>query len=154
MKRILKWSGRQQLSQLIYILISILSGFFFSIWGSIHHLIPRCCRTYSLAKMSFSSKPKKVIPKGTMQELKLAQTINYHGSDTLKTEEVKTWDMASKQRHLQASRTTPPLLSSIQNCRTLMLTPLHLIWKGLMSPRKDRLWYFFFNHYKNCCLTV
>ena len=33
---------------------------------------------------------KKVIPKGTLHELKLVQTINCRGSDTLKTEEVKT----------------------------------------------------------------
>ena len=33
---------------------------------------------------------KKVIPKGTLCELKLVQTINHRGSDTLKTEEVKT----------------------------------------------------------------
>ena len=63
---------------------------FFSIWGLIHPLIPRCCQTFPLAKMSFSSKPKKVIPKGTLHELKLVQTINHRGSDTLKTEEVKT----------------------------------------------------------------
>ena len=90
MKRILKWSGRWQISQLIYILISILSGFFFFIWGLIHPSIPRCCQTFPLAKMSFSSKPKNVIPKGTLRELKLVQTINHRGSDTLKTEEVKT----------------------------------------------------------------
>ena len=55
-------------------------------------LIPRCCQTFPLAKMSFSSKLKKVIPKGTLHELKLVQTINRRGSDTLKTEEVKCYD--------------------------------------------------------------
>ena len=59
-------------------------------WGLIHPLISRCCQTFPLAKMSFSSKLKKVIPKGTLCKLKLVQTINCRGSDTLKIEEVKT----------------------------------------------------------------
>ena len=129
-------------------------GFFFFIWGLIHPLIPRCCQKFPLAKMSFSSKLKNVIPKGTMHKLKFVQTINCCGSDTLKTEKVKTLRhgqqatlMTSKQDH-----SSSPF--KLQNCRILMYTPLNLIWKGLMSPRKDRLWYFFFNHYKNCRLTV
>jgi hypothetical protein len=40
--------------------------------------------------MSFSSKPKKIKPKGAVRELKLVQSVNRRGSDTLKTEEVKT----------------------------------------------------------------
>ena len=90
MKRILEWSGRQQISQLIYILISILSGFFFPYGDWSIPWFPGAVKLFFLAKMSFSSKPKKVIPKGTLCELKLVQTINCHGSDILKTEEVKT----------------------------------------------------------------
>ena len=101
MKRMLEWSGNQQISQ-IYIPISILSGFFFFIWGSTHPLIPRYCQTFPLAKMSFSSKLKKVIPKGTVHELKLVQTIIHCGSDTLKTEDVKT---------LRHGQQTTPLMS-------------------------------------------
>ena len=40
--------------------------------------------------MSLSSKPKKLKPKGTVRELKLVQTINRRGTDTIKAEEVKT----------------------------------------------------------------
>jgi hypothetical protein len=40
--------------------------------------------------MSFSSKPKKIKPKGQVRELKLVQTTNRHGADTIKMEEVKT----------------------------------------------------------------
>jgi hypothetical protein len=40
--------------------------------------------------MSNSSKPKKVKPKGTVRELKLVQSVNRRGADTLKAEEVKT----------------------------------------------------------------
>ena len=40
--------------------------------------------------MSFSSKPKKVKPQGTIRELKIVHTVNSCGVDTLKTEEVET----------------------------------------------------------------
>jgi hypothetical protein len=40
--------------------------------------------------MSFSSKPKKVLPKGAVRELKLVQTVNRRGKDTIETEEVTT----------------------------------------------------------------
>ena len=40
--------------------------------------------------MSLFSKPKKVIPKGTVRELKLVQTVSRRGRDTIKAEEVKT----------------------------------------------------------------
>ena len=40
--------------------------------------------------MSFSSKPRKLKPKGTVWELKLVQIINRHGADNIKAEEVQT----------------------------------------------------------------
>jgi hypothetical protein len=40
--------------------------------------------------MSFSSKPKKVKPKGTVRELKLIHTVNRRGVDAIEMEEVKT----------------------------------------------------------------
>jgi hypothetical protein len=40
--------------------------------------------------MSHFSKPKKVVPKGTVRELKLVQTVSRRGRDTIKAEEVKT----------------------------------------------------------------
>lgn len=40
--------------------------------------------------MSFASKPKKFIPKGTVRELKVVKTVNRRGTDTIKTEEIKT----------------------------------------------------------------
>jgi hypothetical protein len=40
--------------------------------------------------MSLSSKPKKIVPKGSVRELKLVQTVTRRGTDSLKTEEVKT----------------------------------------------------------------
>ena len=154
MKRILEWSGRRQISQLIYILISILSGFFFfSIWGLIHPSIPRCCQTFPLAKMSFSSKPRKVIPKGTLHKLKLVQTINRHGSDTLKTEEVKTQRCGQqtmlstrKQDHSSSPFKCPKLQDFNDD-------PITFNMEGIDVSKRKRLWYFFFNRYKNCCLT-
>jgi hypothetical protein len=40
--------------------------------------------------MSVSSRPKKVKPKGVIQELKLVQTISRNGKDTVQTEAIKT----------------------------------------------------------------
>ena len=40
--------------------------------------------------MSFSSRPKKIKPKGTVQELRLVQSINRRGVNTIKAEHVKT----------------------------------------------------------------
>ena len=40
--------------------------------------------------MSLSAKPKKIKPKGTVQELKLVHTIGRRGADVIKAEEVKT----------------------------------------------------------------
>jgi hypothetical protein len=48
------------------------------------------CRFFPTSKMSFSSKPKKVKPKGSVKELKLVHTVDRRGRDTIKTEEVKT----------------------------------------------------------------
>ena len=89
MKRILEWNGRWQISQLIYILISILSGFFFSYGDWSIPRFPGAVKLFLLPKCH-SLPNQKVIPKGTLHELKLVQTINHCGSDTLKTEEVKT----------------------------------------------------------------
>ena len=50
---------------------------------------PAAFQSLSTATMSFSSKPKKVKPQGTVRELKIVYTVNRHGVDTLKTEEVK-----------------------------------------------------------------
>ena len=47
---------------------------------------PNCLFSPSFSKMSFSSKPKKVQPKGTVRELKLVHTVNRRGRDTIKTE--------------------------------------------------------------------
>jgi hypothetical protein len=40
--------------------------------------------------MSFSSRAKKVKPKGIVRDLKLVQTINRRGANTIKTEEIIT----------------------------------------------------------------
>jgi hypothetical protein len=40
--------------------------------------------------MSLSSKPRKIKPKGSVQELKLVHSINRRGAVTIKTEDVKT----------------------------------------------------------------
>jgi hypothetical protein len=39
--------------------------------------------------MSLCSRPKKLKPKGIVQELKIVQTVNRNGKDTIQTEEVK-----------------------------------------------------------------
>jgi len=43
----------------------------------------------SLPQMSFSSKVKKVKPKGTVRELKLVQSVSRRGTDVVKAEEVQ-----------------------------------------------------------------
>ena len=48
------------------------------------------CQIIVVPTMSFSFEPKKVKPKGNVQELKLVHSINHHGSHIIKTEEVKT----------------------------------------------------------------
>jgi hypothetical protein len=40
--------------------------------------------------MSLSSKPKKTKPKSTVQELRLVQSINRRGMNTMKAKQVKT----------------------------------------------------------------
>jgi hypothetical protein len=54
--------------------------------------------------MSLSSKPKKLKPKGTVRELKLVQTINRHGADTIKAEVVKPPQQGSPQMSSTSQR--------------------------------------------------
>jgi hypothetical protein len=54
--------------------------------------------------MSFSSKPKKVKPKGTVRELKLVNTVNRRGMDTMQTEEVTTPRNDGQQNAFSASQ--------------------------------------------------
>lgn len=50
-----------------------------------------------LSSMSFSSRPKKVKPKGTVRQLKVVASVSRHGVDVIKTEEVKTPKHGSKK---------------------------------------------------------
>jgi hypothetical protein len=54
--------------------------------------------------MSFSSKPKKVKPRGSVRELKLVHTVNRRGSDSLEFEEVKTPWHGSPQKATMKSQ--------------------------------------------------
>ena len=56
--------------------------------------------------MSFSSKPKKIKPKGRVQELKLVQTISRHGADTIEMEVVKT---PKKKKATSSNRSLSPV---------------------------------------------
>jgi hypothetical protein len=47
--------------------------------------------------MSISSKPKDIKRKGTVQELKIIQTIDRRGGDTIRAEEVKTSQHGSRK---------------------------------------------------------
>ena len=83
--------------------------------------------------MSFSSKPKIVIPKGTLHELKLVQTINRRGSDTLKTEEVKTprcgqqtMPSMSKQDHSSSPFKHPKLQDFNVDSITFNMEGIHI----------------------------
>ena len=58
-------------------------------------------------KMSLSSKPKKIIPKGGCQELKVVKTVSQKGYDTLKTEEVKTLPHSLKNEPSTSQRHQP-----------------------------------------------
>jgi hypothetical protein len=58
--------------------------------------------------MSLSSKPKKIKRKGTVQELKLVQTIGRRGRDIIKTEEVKTPQHGSRNSPSKSQHTSSP----------------------------------------------
>jgi hypothetical protein len=58
--------------------------------------------------MSRSSRPKQVIPKGTVQELKVVHSISRRGVSIIKTEEVKTPKQA-KASASQHTRTSSPV---------------------------------------------
>lgn len=59
--------------------------------------------------MSISSKPKKIKRKGTVQELKIVQTIGRRGNDTIKTEEVKTPQHGSRSQHTSSPMKRPKM---------------------------------------------
>jgi hypothetical protein len=59
--------------------------------------------------MSISSKPRKIQRKGTVQELKLVQTIGRRGADTIKTEEVKTPQHVSRKASSNSLHTSSPI---------------------------------------------
>lgn len=55
--------------------------------------------------MSTSSKPKKIVPKGQVRELKLVHSVSRKGADIIKTEEVKT----PKKKVASKSRSSSPV---------------------------------------------
>ena len=94
--------------------------------------------------MSFSSKLKNVIPKGTMHELKFVQTIDCCGSDTLKTEKVKTlrhgqqtMPSISKQDHSSSPFKHPKLQDFIVN-------PITFNMEGIDVSKKRQTLVFLF----------
>jgi hypothetical protein len=62
----------------------------FPTWGFFLFIDGFAVTFFPTAKMSLSSKPKKVKPRGSVKELKLVHTVDRRGRDTIKTEEVKT----------------------------------------------------------------
>ena len=117
---------------------------FFSIWRSTHPLIPRCCQTFPLAKILFSSKPKKVIPKGTVHELKLVQTINRLGSDTLKTEEVKTPRHGQQKTLLMSKQDHSSSLFKCPRLQDFNVDPITFNQEGIDVSKKRQTLVFFF----------
>jgi hypothetical protein len=57
--------------------------------------------------MSFSFKPTKVKPKGTVRELKLVHSVNRCGAHTIKTEEVKTPKQNTLLMHHHSGSSSP-----------------------------------------------
>jgi hypothetical protein len=68
--------------------------------------------------MSFSSKPKKVKPKGSVRELKLVQTVSRRGVAAIKTEEDKT-----PHRGPQKTEATTPRNHSSSPIKRLKFEP-------------------------------
>jgi hypothetical protein len=88
--------------------------------------------------MSFSSKAKKVKPKGTVRELKLVNSINRRGSHIITTEEVKTPKQNSK-RHNQSSSPTKRSKLDVSDMEAI---PFHL--EGLENDKKRSTMVFLF----------
>jgi hypothetical protein len=79
--------------------------------------------------MSFASKPKKVVPKGTVRELKLVHTINRHGAAIVRTEEVKT-PRKNKQKTPTTSQRNYSSDSKRQKLENFDVDPIELILEG------------------------
>jgi hypothetical protein len=56
--------------------------------------------------MSTSSRPKKIKPKGFVREYKVVHTVNRHGEDTIKAEEVKEPRRGSKKGNPTKEKST------------------------------------------------
>jgi hypothetical protein len=104
--------------------------------------------------MSFSSKAKKVKPKGIVRELKLVHSTNRRGSDIIKTEEVKTPKKSSKNASSsnQRNQSSSPTKRSKMDVSDMEPISFHL--EGLESDMKRSTLVFLFpSGYQNC-LTV
>jgi hypothetical protein len=61
--------------------------------------------------MSLSSKPKKIKPKSTVQELRLFQSINHRGINTIKDKWVKTPQQGSEKMPSVSQHSCSSILS-------------------------------------------
>jgi hypothetical protein len=93
--------------------------------------------------MSFSSKPKKVKPKGRVTELKIVQSVSRSGADTLKSEEVKT----PKKNQIPAGRQSQPS-SPIKRTKLFDSEAIPFILEyPLFSKKRPTLVFLFFTIY-------
>ena len=88
--------------------------------------------------MSLSSKPKKIKPKGAVQELRLVQSINRHGANTIKTEQVKTPRQGSARMPStsQRSRSSSPIKRPRMETFDLEPIPCNLEGLGVHKKRQ------------------
>ena len=94
--------------------------------------------------MSLFSKPKKLKPKGTVQEFKLVHTTNRRGADTIKAEVGKT---PQKKSQKGPSTSQPNCSLSPTKCPRMGIfesDPIPLNLKDPDMSRKQQTMVFFF----------
>jgi hypothetical protein len=102
--------------------------------------------------MSISSKPKNIKRKGIVQELKIVQTINRRGRDTIKTEEVKTPQHGSQKASSKSLHTSSPIKRP--KMETFDSNPIPCDLGGPDMSTKRQTLVFLFPLYQQHCLTI
>lgn len=92
--------------------------------------------------MSISSKPKKIKRKGTVQELKIVQTIGRRGGDTITAEKVKTSQHGSTKA---ASESRSP--KKRPKMETFDSEPIPFDFGGPDMSKKRQTLVFFLSYY-------
>lgn len=105
--------------------------------------------------MSFSSKPKKVQPKGTVRELKLVHTVNRRGRDTIKTEEVRAPEKGQQSTPSTSQRACSSSPLKRQRLDDFQINPISLnLNLEDVDVSKKRHTLVSFHHYTYLCSLI